>query len=100
MHQKFISGYDSPVQLGEQGKLKAMFTTPFNPTSPQPCVSPSSLINALYEREEHGFSAPFCNDYPTIGMGSMNSFSDDSETKKKAIDTIKEVKQMLEGEKQ
>ena len=73
--------------------------TPFNPASPQPCVSPSSLINAIYEREQDGFSAPIYNDYP-LNMGSMNSMSDsnDSNQKKKANCTINEVKKMLKAE--
>jgi hypothetical protein len=76
--QNFYSGYDSPVHLGEQKFKDKLQFTPHNIQSPQPCVSPSSLINALYDGEEQGFSAPLYNDYPL----DINSFGSQSSKKK------------------
>ena len=55
--------YGSPIMPHQPSMSMSINPTSATIQSPQPCVSPSSLINHLYDREQEGFSAPIYHDY-------------------------------------
>lgn len=60
--------YDSPIHIMEHAKIQG-------PQSPQPCVSPSSLINNLYQNEQEGFSAPVFDNMRNFSSASKSQIS-------------------------
>lgn len=60
--------YDSPIHLMEHAKIQGV-------QSPQPCVSPSSLINNLYHNEQEGYSAPVFDAMRDFSSASKSQLS-------------------------
>lgn len=70
--QSPLANFASPVKLTYAAPVQGM-------QSPQPNLSPSSLINYLYAQEQEGFSAPLVHNYKHTQSSASKSLSGSKE---------------------